>query len=64
VSALVGIFKGLHLLFADQTANLWPQRTNSGPIFAGRRPVDAMIDGGIPCMLEVRRHVDAVRGGL
>jgi uncharacterized protein (DUF2384 family) len=64
VSALVGIFKALHLLFADATADLWPQRTNSGPIFAGRRPVDAMIDGGIPCMLEVRRYVDAVRGGL
>jgi len=64
VSALVGIFKGLHLLFADATADLWPQRPNTGPIFESKRPIDAMIAGGIPCMLEVRRYVDAVRGGL
>jgi uncharacterized protein (DUF2384 family) len=64
VSALVGIFKGLHLLFAGATADLWPRRPNSGPIFESRRPIDAMIEGGIPCMLDVRRYVDAVRGGL
>ena len=64
VSALVGIFKGLHLLFADATADLWPQQPNSGPIFESKRPIDAMIAGGIPCMLDVRRYIDAVRGGL
>ena len=26
--------------------------------------IAAMVDGGIPLMLEVRRYVDAVRGGL
>ena len=29
-----------------------------------KRPIDAMIEGGIPAMLDVRRHVDALRGGL
>ena len=64
VSALVGIFKGLHLLFADGAADLWPRRANSGPLFHGKTPVEAMIEGGIPLMLDVRRTVDAVRGGL
>ena len=64
VSALVGIFKGLHLLFADGAADLWVRRPNSGPLFEGRTPVDAMIEGGIPAMLDIRRYVDAVRGGL
>lgn len=64
ISALVGIYKGLHLLFADGMADRWPLLPNKGPLFAKATPVDSMITGGIPQMLEVRRYVDAVRGGL
>ena len=64
VSALVGVYKGLHLLFADETADEWARRPNSGPLFERETPIRAMIEGGIPGMLEVRRYVDAVRGGL
>jgi hypothetical protein len=64
VSAIVGVFKGLHLLFADDMADRWTRLRNKGPLFDNRTPIDAMIEGGIPTMLEVRRHVDALRGGL
>ena len=64
ISALVGLFKGLHLLFVDSTADDWVRRPNSGALFDRRTPIEAMIAGGIPRMLDVRRHVDAVRGGL
>jgi hypothetical protein len=64
VSALVGVYKGLHLLFADDTADEWARRPNSGPLFERETPIGAMIEGGIPRILEVRRYVDAVRGGL
>jgi len=64
ISALVGIYKGLHLLFADGMADRWPRLENKGPLFARRSPIASMIEGGIPRMLEVRRYVDAVRGGL
>jgi hypothetical protein len=64
VSALIGMFKGLHLLFADEMADRWPQLPNKGPLFENKRPIDAMIEGGIPRMLEVRRYIDAVRGGI
>ena len=64
VSALVGVYKGLHLLFADGTADEWARRPNRGPLFDRRTPIEAMIEGGIPRMLDVRRYVDAVRGGL
>ena len=64
VSAIVGVFKGLHLLFADEMADRWTRLRNKGPLFENRTPIDAMIDGGIPMMLDVRRHVDALRGGL
>jgi len=64
VSAMVGVFKGLHLLFADSMADRWPRLSNRGPIFERLSPIEAMIDGGIPRMLETRRYIDAVRGGL
>jgi uncharacterized protein (DUF2384 family) len=64
VSALVGVFKGLHLLFSDDTADEWIRRPNRGPLFDRETPIHAMIEGGIPRMLEVRRYIDAVRGGL
>ena len=64
ISALVGIFKGLHLLFSEPLSDEWVRLPNKGPLYRDRRPVDAMIDGGIPKILEVRRHIDALRGGL
>ena len=36
---------------------------NGGPEFEGRRPIDAMIEGGLPRILRVRTYVDALRGG-
>ena len=64
ISALVGIYKGLHLLFADDMADRWPRLDNKGPLFGRLTPIDSMLRGGIPQMLDVRRYVDAVRGGL
>jgi Protein of unknown function (DUF2384) len=63
-SAMIGVFKGLHLLFADAMADRWVRLRNSGPLFANRTPIETMIEGGIPVMIEVRRYVDALRGGL
>jgi hypothetical protein len=64
VSAMVGIYKGLHLLFADDMADRWIRLRNSGPLFANLTPIEAMQDGGIPGMIEIRRYIDALRGGL
>ena len=64
VSAIVGVFKGLHLLFADSMAERWVRLRNRGALFENHTPIEAMIEGGIPVMLDVRRHVDALRGGL
>jgi hypothetical protein len=64
ISALVGIYKGLHLLFADDMADRWLKLDNKGPLFARMSPIESMMKGGIPQMLEVRRYIDAVRGGL
>jgi hypothetical protein len=64
VSLLVGIFKGLRLLFSQPLSDEWVRLPNKGRLHGGRRPLDVMIEGGIPKMIEIRRHVDALRGGL
>jgi hypothetical protein len=64
ISALIGIFKGLRLLFSEKLADEWVRLPNKGPLFGGRRPLDVMIEGGIPKLLQVRQHIDALRGGL
>jgi hypothetical protein len=63
-SAMIGTFKGLHLLFADSMADRWIRLRNTGPLFGNRTPIETMIEGGIPTMIDVRRYVDALRGGL
>jgi len=63
-SLIVGIFKGLRLLFNGPQTYGWPKFTNRGAPFNGLSPLDMMIKGGIPAMFEVRQHIDALRGGL
>lgn len=63
-SAMIGIFKGLHLVFSDPLADEWVTLSNNQAPFDGRSPLDLMINDGIPAMLVVRRHIDALRGGL
>jgi hypothetical protein len=64
LSALVGLYKSLELYFDPPIAGKWVKLANRGPEFDGRRPVDAMIDGGLPKILRVRTYVDALRGGV
>lgn len=61
-SAIIGVFHGLHSLFVDEMADRWPRLSNRGPLFENRTPVDAMVEDGVPLMLKVRRHIDALRG--
>jgi len=63
-SLMIGLFKGLRLLFNGPLTDGWPKLVNTGPQFNGHTPVEAMIAGGIPAMLGVRQHIDALRGGM
>ena len=64
LSALVGLYKSLELYFSPPIAGRWVKLTNRGPEFDGRRPLDAMVEGGLPKILRVRSYVDALRGGV
>jgi uncharacterized protein (DUF2384 family) len=64
LSAVVGIYKALELYFDPPLARQWVKLPNRGPEFEGSRPVDAMIEGGLPKILRVRAYLDALRGGM
>jgi len=61
-SLLIGLFKGLRLLFNGPLTYEWPKAANTGSGFNGKSPVQVMCDGGIPAMLKVRQHIKALRG--
>lgn len=64
LSAVLGIYKALGTYFEDPIARLWMTRANAGPLFAGARPVDVAIEGGLPALLEIRRASEGVAMGL
>lgn len=62
-SLLIGIFKGLRLLFNGPLTYGWVKTANKGPLFGGMAPAEYM-KRGIPAIVAVRQHIDALRGGL
>jgi hypothetical protein len=64
ISYLIGIFKALNILYSKKLADVWIRLPNSNRIFGGQTPLDYMTRGGLPAMQNVRRLVDARRGGL
>ena len=62
-SLIIGLFNGLASLFNGPLAYGWPKVPNAGPGFEGKTPVQVMCEGGIPAMMKVRQHIDALRGG-
>jgi hypothetical protein len=63
ISLLIGIYKALNIYFGKPWADRWITLANRGPMFAGRTPLAYMMQRGQPGMIEVRRMLDAWRGG-
>jgi len=63
ISLVLGIHKGLRLLFADEaSATRWFTSPNRDLPFGGRSPLDRALQGGIDDLYAVRRYIDAWRG--
>lgn len=63
ISLVIGIYKALHIYFGDEWADRWVTLGNRGAMFAGSAPIEYMIHQGQPGMVQVRRMLDAWRGG-
>jgi hypothetical protein len=63
VSLLLGIHKGLKLLFADDTGSMrWFKSPNHDVPFSGKSPLDRALLGSVNDLFAVRRYIDAWRG--
>jgi Protein of unknown function (DUF2384) len=63
ISLLLGLHKGMALLFADDAAGLrWFKSANTEVVFGGKSPLERALQGSINDLYAVRRYVDAWRG--
>ena len=63
LSLILGIYKALHILYPDATlADRWMKMPNRNTLFGGRAPVEYAL-GGLNMLYDVRRLLDARRGG-
>jgi hypothetical protein len=63
ISYLLGIYSALHALHQGSLADEWIRRPNTNRLFNGSTPLEGLIVGGIPAMVEVRALLDSRRGG-
>ncbi len=64
ISLVIGIYKDLHILYPEpELADRWVQLPNSNPLFGGRPALVLMTEAGIDGLYQVRRLLDARRGG-
>lgn len=64
LSYIFGIWKALQILLPDSgSADAWIRRPNAAPPFAGRSALERMLSGNVSDLYEVRRYLDAERGG-
>lgn len=65
ISAVLGIYKALRILFEDEDTGIaWLRAPNAAPCFGGQRPIDLVTGGTQDGILLVRRYLDAWRGGV
>jgi hypothetical protein len=64
VSFLLGIHKALNILLPSaQAADQWVKKHNDAPLFGGRTALEHMLGGSVADLADVRRFLDAERGG-
>jgi hypothetical protein len=64
ISYILGIWKALQILLpVPESADGWLRRPNDAVPFGGRSALDRMLSGNVADLYEVRRYLDAERGG-
>ena len=63
ISLVLGIYKALHILYAEPVfADTWLRMPNTNALFGGRTPLAFVLDSGIDGLLQLRRLLDSRRG--
>ena len=64
IDALIAIHDVLRTCFDEEEADRWATVPNRLPMFHMRKPVDAMIEEGLPMMEKARRLTDGLLAGM
>jgi hypothetical protein len=65
ISAIMGIHQALGILFADERDGIaWLKREHASTVFAGKPPINWIVNGTQDGLLTVRRFLDGARGGI
>jgi hypothetical protein len=65
LSTVLGIHQALGVLFATQADALdWLHGPHDAPLFGGQPPLALVASGTLDGLLQVRRFLDAARGGI
>ena len=63
ISYLLGIWKGLQILFPDPAqADAWLRKPNAAALFGGHSALERMLSGNVADLYVVRQYLDAQRG--
>ena len=62
LSYLLGIYKGVNILFSADHVQQWLHNTNDNPLFNQQSPLDYMLSGSLVALADVRRYLDWARG--
>jgi len=64
ISYVMGIYKALHILLpTPEAADAWLKKPNLAPITNGKTALERMRGGKVIDLADVRRYLDAERGG-
>lgn len=65
LSYVFGIYSALQVLFpVAERADAWIRKPNTAALFGGDSALARMLGGKVADLFEVRRYLDAVRGGV
>lgn len=64
LSYVFGIYKALQILLPSaESADAWLRKPNTAPLFGGASALERLLSGNVSDLYEVRRYLDAQRGG-
>lgn len=64
IGAIIAIHNVLHSCFGEKMADHWATEPNMLPMFHGRKPVDAMIEEGLPMIKKAQRLTYGLLGDV
>ena len=64
IGVVIAIYDALHSYFGDYLADRWITLPRKGTLFSGRKPIEVMIEGGLPLMIETRNYVYKLQSSM